>query len=1062
MTEEGHERELTGKILVSREMRLRQVVLLSVSVTVGLGVFALGEPIVAVAGTRTPLSFIVGGVLALCTVLSYAELTASTPGSGSYVIVSRIQGGFLAFLTGWILILSGMAACAVVALSTGRYLFTLIQPYVPLALPYHLVALILVALVTGVHAVEARQTRRLRPLLVWLVLIFLILFSLLALPKVDPRHYRLLATDNLIAALILVWASFWGMEVVVASRDEIRYPRQTVPRALLLALILSTFLSTLIMAIGLGLLGSQALAAPSALVLMADRVFGFFRPPLLTIVAALSTLVVLSWLPLAIVRQLYAMSRDGFLPPLLTATHRRFKTPHTAVFATGLGIMLLIAVGQPATIARLSGLGLLLVGGVINATAIVARYRRPAGKRPFQLPFHPLIPGLGIAINLLIMFTIPWSVLFWGTAWIVTGLLVYRFYAHSHYLAAQEGVTIFKEDLFEEQPPAAYRVLVPVANPTTAGNLIHVAATLARSREGEVVALQVITVPEPLSMTASRGLTWRRMELLEKAVRLGEEAEVSIHPVTRLARTVARGILDTANEADCNVIVLGWHGNTRPPGTSLGVVIDTVIQEALCNVIVVKGGDLEGVRSILVPTAGGPHASVAVELALQIAQVQGARVTALNLCSPHATPQDVEEARQRIQQSLLELSGDQPVELKIVRADDVVEGILAEAENHDMIMIGATEETLLDRFVFGAVPLQIAARCSKPVIMVRGYQGLARFWLRKLWQSLFDLFPTVEEGERLDVYRQLRRGARPNVNYFILTVLSCIIATLGLLQNSAAVIIGAMLVAPLMTPILALALGVVHGDVRLLRLSIESALKGIALAIVVSTVMTIVSPLSPLTAEVLARTRPTLLDLIIALASGAAGAYAVSRKEVAAALPGVAIAAALMPPLCTVGVGLGTNRPEVAGGAMLLFTTNLISICLAGAVIFLLLGFRPSPGERIRRLHLRQGLAVTLILLVVIAIPLAVIMARTVADSRRRQAIERSLSGEVAGLGTLSLVEFSYVDRGEFVEVMATVYTQQTVTEEMVDRLREEVARGVGKPVHLRLLAIPVAEVDSQ
>jgi uncharacterized hydrophobic protein (TIGR00271 family) len=121
------------------------------------------------------------------------------------------------------------------------------------------------------------------------------------------------------------------------------------------------------------------------------------------------------------------------------------------------------------------------------------------------------------------------------------------------------------------------------------------------------------------------------------------------------------------------------------------------------------------------------------------------------------------------------------------------------------------------------------------------------------------------------------------------------------------------------------------------------------------------SPLEP-TAEILSRTSPNVLDLLVALLSGAAAAYAVSRSQLAAALPGVAIAAALVPPLCVVGYGLGTGQFDIALGSSLLFVTNLAAIVVAAAAIFLLLGFRP-PLRLERGQQARQGLNLALILL---------------------------------------------------------------------------------------------------
>jgi uncharacterized hydrophobic protein (TIGR00271 family) len=294
----------------------------------------------------------------------------------------------------------------------------------------------------------------------------------------------------------------------------------------------------------------------------------------------------------------------------------------------------------------------------------------------------------------------------------------------------------------------------------------------------------------------------------------------------------------------------------------------------------------------------------------------------------------------------------------------------------------------------------------------------------------------------------------------VLIILASVIATLGLLQNSAAVIIGAMLVAPLMTPILAISLGVVLGDVRLLRLALESALKGITLAVAVAIGMVFLAPQLQLSTEIMARTHPTLLDLIVALASGAAGAYAIGRKEVAAALPGVAIAAALVPPLCVVGAGIALGRPQVAGGALLLFVTNLVAISMAGAILFLLLGFRPTPEERERQRRFRQGLAVSLILLLLISVPLGFFLVQTVRDGQRHQTVSEVLTQETLALGAF-LVDFTIDQDGKSFRVEATLYAPQPPDRNTVKRVQDNLSRAIGEPVHLEIVVIPIARVPA-
>ncbi len=174
---------------------------------------------------------------------------------------------------------------------------------------------------------------------------------------------------------------------------------------------------------------------------------------------------------------------------------------------------------------------------------------------------------------------------------------------------------------------------------------------------------------------------------------------------------------------------------------------------------------------------------------------------------------------------------------------------------------------------------------------------------------------------------------------------------MGLVTNSPAVIIGAMLVAPLMSPIIGLGLASITGNGRLAKMALSALLSGAGLAILLSTILTVINRhlpfvvLQELPAEVLARTHPSPIDLLIALTGGLAAAYALTRPNISAALPGVAIATALMPPLCTIGIGIAFESWQVAGGATLLFVTNTITIAFAAALVFFLRGFTPETSR---------------------------------------------------------------------------------------------------------------------
>ena len=226
-----------------------------------------------------------------------------------------------------------------------------------------------------------------------------------------------------------------------------------------------------------------------------------------------------------------------------------------------------------------------------------------------------------------------------------------------------------------------------------------------------------------------------------------------------------------------------------------------------------------------------------------------------------------------------------------------------------------------------------------------------------------------------DTFVTLKENSRISETYLVLMVLSTLLATVGLFANSAPVIIGAMILAPLMSPIISLSMGVLRQNTELVSVSSKTLLVGIMLALLFGTLLTWLIPLHTINHEIDARLSPTILDLVVAIISGIAGAYGSARSEIAKSLAGVAIAVALVPPLAVSGIGIGWLDWSVFSGAFLLFLTNLIGIVLAGAVTFLVMGYSPF--------HLaKRGMLLAVVFVVVISVPLTFSFSSMVEEQR--------------------------------------------------------------------------------
>lgn len=312
--------------------------------------------------------------------------------------------------------------------------------------------------------------------------------------------------------------------------------------------------------------------------------------------------------------------------------------------------------------------------------------------------------------------------------------------------------------------------------------------------------------------------------------------------------------------------------------------------------------------------------------------------------------------------------------------------------------------------------------------------------------------PPVEEQSKIAASVADGSALRPRYSFMIL--MACGIAILGLLQNSAAVIIGAMLISPLMAPIVALGFSLCLLDFQQMRRSLVTLSVGVSLALAMAVVVSMVSPLRDATPEIMARTQPTLFDLLVAIFSGLAGGYAVVQGR-GETIVGVAIATALMPPLAVTGYGLATGQAAVATGAGFLFMTNLLAIALSVTIVARWYGFGTHNSPQ----HTAWQAAVIVLTFVALSIPLGL----SLTSIAQRGWIERAARTEVETFlrengARLSSIRINIPPDGkvEVDTVALTANYQASAVRALDARLRERLSREVA----LSMQQLVVADRD--
>ncbi len=311
----------------------------------------------------------------------------------------------------------------------------------------------------------------------------------------------------------------------------------------------------------------------------------------------------------------------------------------------------------------------------------------------------------------------------------------------------------------------------------------------------------------------------------------------------------------------------------------------------------------------------------------------------------------------------------------------------------------------------------------------------------------------AERGELYDeLYYEGEQAPTKFMRFCLLMAFASTISAMGVLVDSSAVVIGAMLIAPLITPMMGMGLSLAMGWPNRLRRSALAMLAGIVIAVGIGWVLAAATRLAGnlgSNTQILSRSNPTLPDLIIAIAAGAAGSYALSRKDVSSSLPGVAVAIALVPPLSVVGVTLHAERWEQVRGTTLLFLTNLVAIVLVGAIVFVLTGIAPRKRLAESQMRVRTAGAALVVLAVLVMGALLLngrqIASDALASDNARAAIVDWLGDDT----TFSIVELDVSDD------TVAVTLAGTGSPPSANLLARNLQRDLGRDVTLDLQWIP-------
>ncbi len=756
-----------GGVTLARTLGFFEATMIGLGAMIGAGIFVLTGIAAGEAGPAAIIAFALNGIVTMFTALSYAELASAIPeAGGGYSFVRRAMPGWIGYLAGWMLWFAYIVACSLYALGFSGYFLEFVAKYFPagheLIIGFlgqrwaqGLVTLLISLFFISLNVIGTDVTGKAENVVTSTKVVILAIFVAFGLAAIlaDPQP----ALDSftplfprgiggVIVAMGLTFIAFEGYDLIATVSEEVAEPTVNIPRAIFASLGIAVIIYLFVIFVSLGAIDAGDVPSwqflsqfqETAVVKAAENFMPWFGVALIVAGGLFSTMSALNATILAASRVAFSMGRDRMLPAFLGTIHPQRRTPYVAVIASGLILVFLAFFVPVVTVGSAASLLFLISFALVNLSVILLRRQEPDIERGYSIPFYPWPPILGLISCLALgLYQYTFQPLAWylSLLWIGVGLLIYIF-GTSRLAEAEEGLEEPFKIIHEEMVAVrGYSVLFPLDRKTRIESLIPLVAAIAAENEGEILALHIVRVPGQLSVSSGRLFLREGKPLLERAIKQARTLDVPVHSMIRIGRDVVRAISRTGREQKADLMVLDWRGYTRSENRLFGSVIDALVSHPPCHVAVVSLKNLGDIRRILVPTAGGPNASLAARLAVALARKYKAHITVLNVVSEKPSLERISWAETAIAQIMAGLPYE--YEARIIRADSVLEGILAEAENYDLVLVGATQPGPFEQLLFGSIPERLATRCPKTVIMVKRYEGLVISWLRQAWMALW-------------------------------------------------------------------------------------------------------------------------------------------------------------------------------------------------------------------------------------------------------------------------------------------------------------------------------------
>ncbi len=755
---------------LKRQLHLGQVVMLGTAGAIGAEIFVLTGHAAGMVGPAVVLALLIGGILSYSVALNYCELATAYPVTGGAMsYVREAYGtGLLSYLVG---AMDCLSSTFYAALSAVGFAYSL-QLLIP-GLPLVPTAVTIVLLFVGLNLFGVTNVGNVQIVLGAILLASFGIYVAAGFLRPSGFSWETFTAgktvlagrsawegmSRILATTALMYTSYVGFEVIADDAEEVSHPSRNIPRGILMSLSITLLICVTVSLVTLGVVPWQELAgSETPLTDAAGRFIPGWGVLLMIVAGMIATLTTINSAMLSATREAFTLGRHGVWP-VAFAKLNRFRTPWVAILIIGGVSALIAAIGAVDFLSYISSSGYLFVLFWGSLSMIRLRKIYPNLERPFKVPLFPFTAYAAGASCVLIIAFADIRALGFGAA-------VLALFTALYFIAP--AVTRTVGHRLKSIQPEQDRIVIAVANPRTAKSLVHVASIIAQASIDTYICVLTITPP-----TATRGdeaagvegegrtsphlpiapprlrsaMSPQQRALLHQTVAQARERNVALYTKTRSAGITSEGILvELTRHSNVGLLLLGWPGPLQPEQLAENPV-KQVLQKAPTNVAVLlnRGLLLQPLRRILVPVGGGPHSRLALRLAHELADAEGAQVTALRVveapASPNGTSREpdaseaLEDQTNWLDEIISEALGSVPSNftLQACRAGSIQEGVLREAAQcpYNLIVMGASEEWASRTRLFGAVDDWVADRSPCSVLLCRRHERKGIAWLRR-------------------------------------------------------------------------------------------------------------------------------------------------------------------------------------------------------------------------------------------------------------------------------------------------------------------------------------------